>query len=190
MKVRRNALLRKIMFNPYYKETPLILKIDLKANVVELSDDNNNLLSREFASMLIEHLNEYISIKTSLDIRLENQKRNAIRCSELAAEKEEIRILRESRGSIYRDGYVYLAKDEIRGYIKIGHTLNVKTRMTQLKVSNAGVEYLIDFKGTKRDEKVLHGFFVEQRISGEWFKLDTEDIDFIANYFTSKSQSK
>lgn len=86
-------------------------------------------------------------------------------------------------------GFVYLASDTIRGFTKIGYSENVKARIQQLKIANAGVEYLRHFDGTYDDEQHLHAHFKNcgKQISSEWFSLDESDIVSIESYFNSKT---
>jgi hypothetical protein len=85
-------------------------------------------------------------------------------------------------------GFVYLASDTLRGFTKIGYSENVKARIQQLKISNAGVEYFRHFDGTYDDEQHLHTHFktLGKRISSEWFSLDEFDLTHIENYFNQK----
>jgi len=87
-----------------------------------------------------------------------------------------------------KPGFVYLASDTIRGFTKIGYSENVKARIQQLKIANAGVEYLIHFDGSYNDEQHLHDHFKQsgKRISSEWFSLDASDIEYIETYFNQK----
>jgi hypothetical protein len=85
-----------------------------------------------------------------------------------------------------RDCFIYLIRDTPRGLHKIGRAASVPKRFEQLKTANAGIELVASYKGIERDEKVLHGFFLDQQVSGEWFMLDDEHIEFIKNYFNQK----
>ena len=167
----------------YTAHTILILDVDLEKNFVELCDNNGLLLSKRFARMLIEYLEGYINENTDEEIEAENK----LRALEDEKHMAEILEARDSRPA--KKGFVYLATDSNRGFIKIGFTTNVKARITQLKVANAGVEYLSHFDGTYEDEQHLHTHFktLGKRISSEWFSLGNADIEFIENFFNRKA---
>lgn len=83
--------------------------------------------------------------------------------------------------------YIYIVKDIHRGLFKIGKANNIENRVKQLKTANAGIEIETWYYGAKKDEKILHSIFEDVRISGEWFCLNTENLEFIGKYFEQKS---
>ena len=109
---------------------------------------------------------------------------------DMEAQNEEARIAIKARTAERRNkpGSVYLVSDIIRGFTKIGYTSNVRSRIQQLKVANAGVEYLRHFDGSYEDEQHLHEHFKQsgKRISSEWFSLDESDLVHIERYFEQK----
>ena len=167
----------------FQARTCLILEVDLKKNLVELSDKNGLLLSKIFAETLIEYLQGYISENTNEEIDEENRKR----LDERDAEME--KALSKKAYKNPPPCFVYLVKDTHRGCIKIGCTSNVKSRIEQIKVTNAGTEYLKHFDGRMDDEIALHKYFTQQgkRISGEWFSLEASDIEYIETYFNQNA---
>jgi len=82
--------------------------------------------------------------------------------------------------------FIYVVKDIKRGLIKIGKANNVYNRFNQLKTANAEIELLTSYRGTIKDEKALHSYFDSDRVSGEWFCLTQDQIDFIETYFNQK----
>jgi len=83
---------------------------------------------------------------------------------------------------------IYLMKDTIRGFIKIGMTNSLSGRLTQLKTANPAIEILKSYIGTTNDEKILHKHFMQhgKRVDGEWFTLGNADLEYIENYFNQK----
>jgi len=66
------------------------------------------------------------------------------------------------------------------GLIKIGKSIDVKTRLSQLQtLSPIGIR-LIDTPLCTATEAELHHRFAHLRDHGEWFKPDKELLDFIA----------
>jgi len=89
-----------------------------------------------------------------------------------------------------RSGYVYLIKSlTSEEFYKIGKTKNPgdRTRTFNVKLP-FDVEYLALIKAYDMHEleKVLHRRFARKRASGEWFKLDDEDIEFIQSLETEE----
>jgi hypothetical protein len=80
-------------------------------------------------------------------------------------------------------GYVYLIWSQY-GY-KIGKAVNVKSRTKLFEVKlpfPIRVEHYARFSDYTRAEKSLHLHFHEKRQEGEWFDLNSDDVNFIKNY--------
>lgn len=58
--------------------------------------------------------------------------------------------------------WVYFAERD--GLVKIGYSANVEQRMRQL-----GARLLAVMPGGARMERIMHGYFAEYRVHGEWF---------------------
>ncbi len=84
--------------------------------------------------------------------------------------------------------FVYLIRDKVSGYIKIGYSTNPHNRIDQLKPktllpSNVQLELIGFWMGDETDEVSLHGIFRNRRVNGEWFDLDDKDIQYIRETF-------
>lgn len=87
-------------------------------------------------------------------------------------------------------GYVYLAYDHIRTAYKIGFTKNeVWQTMMAFKRANAGVDLAYAFCGTDHDESDLHQKFIDKWVSGEWFFLSAEDVQWIKDEFQPRNEA-
>ncbi len=75
--------------------------------------------------------------------------------------------------------YVYLIKDHITGYIKIGYSKNPMAREGTLQAEKPTLEIIHLLDGDLKFEKSLHQKYKEKRLRGEWFNLTTEDIGCI-----------
>ncbi len=98
-----------------------------------------------------------------------------------AIHNERVRKTNETRKSRQRIEYVYLIKFPTGEY-KIGRTTDPKHRLQNLYSSLPfKLEYaaLIKTNNMAVLEKQLHERFWSKRIRGEWFKLSTEDVDYI-----------
>lgn len=77
-------------------------------------------------------------------------------------------------------GYVYLIGDTDNGHYKIGVTKKeVEKRLKRLQTGNSNSLSIIStfyYSYPFRLETMLHNFFREKRINGEWFILDNDDI--------------
>lgn len=110
--------------------------------------------------------------------------------AEHRAYHEELRQYHKERSE--RPTFVYLAKDTIRGFIKIGFSINVKGRIQQLKIANPGLEHLMSFNGTYDDEQALHSHFntIGKRVDSEWYSLAAPDIEYIKSYFNQNMANR
>ena len=82
-------------------------------------------------------------------------------------------------------GYVYLIESEY-GY-KIGKTVNIKSRTRLFEVKLPFPIKLLNyswFENYSKAERDLHMKFAHKRQEGEWFGLDSEDIEYIKNQGT------
>lgn len=73
-------------------------------------------------------------------------------------------------------GYVYLIYDENNDAYKIGVTRSKNSkRLKQLQTGNStklDVLYLHETKYPFRLETMLHSYYINHRINGEWYKID------------------
>ena len=88
--------------------------------------------------------------------------------------------------------YVYATKTPaFPGLIKIGKTVNVANRLSQLNTSCAPAPHVIVAVAptfdNDRDEKAAHTFFAGSRQEGEFFKISDEEAK---NYFTLHIMAK
>ena len=84
-------------------------------------------------------------------------------------------------------GYIYFIENKYNGYIKIGFTKDIKTRLSTLK--NQCLQYMGEdcltliklypcvVSKLNKVEKLLHNDFKQYRVVGEWFNLDKNIID-------------
>ncbi len=88
------------------------------------------------------------------------------------------------------EGYVYFIVEEDRPRIKVGYSKDVHSRLINLQTSHSSKLVLLGyFKGSVRDEKLLHREFAKFRIHGEWFNFSLEIKEFlIKNGVLSKHQ--
>lgn len=77
-----------------------------------------------------------------------------------------------------RPGYVYYVHRA--GFVKIGFSRNVATRLKQLErggdkrpasIGLGPVELLASHRGTEASEAKMHAKFADDRVEGEWFRL-------------------
>lgn len=86
--------------------------------------------------------------------------------------------------------YVYATKSPaFPGLIKIGKTVNIAARVSQLNTSCAPAPHIIVAVAPTfnhdRDEKTAHAFFASVQCKGEFFKLqDSEVINYFATHIT------
>lgn len=80
-------------------------------------------------------------------------------------------------------GFIYLAKRSVDGAIKIGIAINPQNRMYKLrasvKVGDVDLVTSVPVDDMGASEAVLHGMFASKRVHGEWFLLNSSDIDLV-----------
>lgn len=79
--------------------------------------------------------------------------------------------------------FVYLMKDARSGFYKIGYSKDPKYRERTLQAEAPMVDLLYTWAGSIEEEQYLHELFADQRIRGEWFDLNTDDIQTIRRFF-------
>ncbi len=77
-----------------------------------------------------------------------------------------------------KEGYVYFIYDYTRNRVKIGKSKNPKTRITDFKIANPGIELLYSIKTDdySKLEKDFHNLFKNKRIVGEWFNFSITEL--------------
>jgi hypothetical protein len=82
-----------------------------------------------------------------------------------------------------RKEYVYFIQQGVSGPVKIGRSYNPTARMAQLQTAHADRLRMLYFERGGRDEECrLHAKFSECHISGEWFELTTEMLQYIETW--------
>lgn len=78
---------------------------------------------------------------------------------------------------------------ECNGYHKIGVAHNLGGRLNTLQTGSPHRQWLIYHKRVLNPYKIeleLHQMFPTQRIRGEWFALDSKDIERLIEYVDSQ----
>lgn len=79
--------------------------------------------------------------------------------------------------------YCYLYVLESSGLYKIGYSFDPETRLRRLQTGSASpikIVHLIRTPHYRQLEKKLHHRFASKRVHGEWYALDTADLEHIA----------
>lgn len=80
--------------------------------------------------------------------------------------------------------HIYLMRNNRNGLTKIGKSIAPKFREKTLQSEEPEISIIfISHLCGESAETNLHEKFSEKRIRGEWFNLNSEDIDFIKNSF-------
>ena len=78
-----------------------------------------------------------------------------------------------------REGWVYLMHNKRNGLFKIGFSANPTYREATLQSEEPEIELVHKFRGTMKDEEALHRRYAANRVRGEWFKLNSANIERI-----------
>lgn len=119
-------------------------------------------------------IREAFSAKWERDAEIEQQKRDSI---------ERERRAMECKKENPKDCHIYLIRDTIRGFSKIGRAKNYQARFASLRTANPCIELVFVFDGIEEDEPFFHNYFSKQgkHIGGEWFELNEQDLETILN---------
>ena len=86
-------------------------------------------------------------------------------------------------------GYVYIAKEYVYGYFKIGKSKNPRKRIKKLHDSSMDRVDLVTFfytANSSNDEAYLHDLLKNKHCMGEWFDLDEQDLTKIDKIMATK----
>lgn len=79
-----------------------------------------------------------------------------------------------------KEGFIYFVREESRGHVKIGRTIDLEDRLkTFTVVLPFKIELATYFKCKDyvRAEKLLHEFYEYLRVDGEWFRMGANNIE-------------
>lgn len=82
-----------------------------------------------------------------------------------------------------KSGYVYLIERD--GHHKIGISKNPKSRISSMQTASSTPINLICTIATndmESFEAMLHNHFADKRLSGEWFVLTPDDVEYIRGF--------
>ena len=66
---------------------------------------------------------------------------------------------------------IYGIRDDERGLVKVGFTLDDSERLRRLQTGNgSNLKLVATFPGNRLDESALHRIFIERQERGEWFR--------------------
>lgn len=92
-----------------------------------------------------------------------------------------------------RKGFVYVIQNTTASatLYKIGRTKNIKQRLTNLQVGNAGIMralYYLPVADTVKAERVLHAIFAADRVKGEWYRI--RDMELLKRIFAANDNTE
>jgi len=94
---------------------------------------------------------------------------------------------------------IYLIKDLDTSLIKIGSSVNPLRRFSEMcnqenpaiTVGNRNYKLIWQSEILPRsEEKVLHEYFSAKRVNGEWFSLDTKDVNYIKTTYEKRTSDR
>lgn len=168
-----------------------------KTNVIHIGDCGGFILSEEETNAIIE-----FCLKDKEIYRNDKERdfKNWRHQQEIDEERMRNQVIQEERKKANKVSglngkfkcTIYLMKDTIRGFIKIGMTSGLSGRFSQLKTANPAIEILKSYIGTRDDEVILHKHFMQhgKRVDGEWFSLGNADIEYVDNYFNKNAHEQ
>ena len=91
----------------------------------------------------------------------------------------------QTGGVRYVRGYAYVIYDGGTGLYKIGASADPEKRLSQLKTAtptSLTLEHAIPTDDMYELEEIIHVHFEDKRVTGEWFKLDQDDLYELINW--------
>jgi len=82
----------------------------------------------------------------------------------------------------------YLALDGGSGFYKIGKAVDVGDRIISIKTTCPLIKLITTCNANI--ENKLHRFFLSKKVSGEWFSLNSDDVEYIKAEFKSSNSAK
>ncbi len=80
-----------------------------------------------------------------------------------------------------RNSGVYLIRCTVTGLYKIGVSVDVQKRLTELQTGSAPeLELVLVLPGNEKREQELHKRFAVKHVRGEWYSLHPEDVIALA----------
>ena len=168
--------------NPYAPRTdklPSIFKVMLDV----IDTGKKRIRDLKFSVQLLENKQEYTSEsyerelgrrKESFDHQLQTLQE---KYDKLKAKKQ--KLTKQPRTKY---GYVYVVQEQSQGHYKIGRAKNPgkRTQMFAVKMPfKIKLDILIQTDDMYALESDLHKHFAHKRVNGEWFALDSADLDYI-----------
>lgn len=173
--------LNEFIYNPY------LLYLSQEGKVLSIQDAGGLLLPRQFMQAVKDHATRFLSTyKTNNEVAEENKERQIRMDEQHEARQAEWDKRLSSKKEKASEKHIYLIRDTIRGFYKIGSAKNVDTRFKQLKTANPGIEIVCSYFSKVSDEKELHEILENVRVSGEWFSFSKQDWDTFHQYFAQK----
>ena len=173
--------LNEFIFNPYF------VYLSKSGEVTSIQDTSGYFIPRRFMQAIKDYATQFLSAHQSDDEIAEENKQRQFRMDEVEKARQadsdrEVSVIR-AKGN---EKHIYLIRDTIRGFYKIGSAKNVDTRFKQLKTANPGIEIVCSYFSKVSDEKELHEILENVRVSGEWFSFSKQDWDTFHQYFAQK----
>ena len=103
-----------------------------------------------------------------------------------AKKKREDRARKRLREWQEKDRYLYLMKNDINGYYKIGVSYTCKYRETTLQSEEPTVKLVGKWLALDEHEKDWHQHFKESHVRGEWFNLNKVQVKFFTHCCVNK----
>ena len=161
--------------NAFYYRNPIIL--DLKDPVLIHRQFQPEYLPLCVLEDLKKLIDASIEFTKTHDMEAENKKleiQYITECDKILAIKKQ----KKSRE------YIYLMRDNSLGLIKIGYSKFPKIREKTLQGEKPNIELIYSIEAPRKFEKVLHDYFIQYRVRGEWFKIEPEVvINYITKYY-------
>lgn len=154
--------------------------IFLNDNPISITDQIGEIPNINEIDIIIKRLNE---LKSKGQDYIDKYNENV--CEDLYKRIGRPPCEKDKKKEIIKIGYIYVIEDTKNNSCKIGVSKNnVKNRLSSMQTSNPNklkILYKKKIKHYIKLEEMMHMEFKEKRLSGEWFKLNNDDIEYVKN---------
>lgn len=162
-------------------ELELFASTNFKKWKISLVSDNREILGGETSE------DEFYQNKNNIQIVIKKFASEYIDLVKNKIPNYQPTILKQSKpnkGILTNFCFVYLMQDTTNGHHKIGISNNPEYRERTLQSEKPTIEMIASKKFPIRKiaesiEKALHDTYSDKRLRGEWFELDTKDVEHI-----------
>jgi hypothetical protein len=151
-------------------------KIDKK---FALLNSGEFLMNIDEVKKIIKASQKYIKLWKQSEIENYNNALLDIRSKESNDTKKYRERVKIRKKELEEKRLIYLILNKRNGLYKIGLSINPVIREKTLQSEEPEIEVINTYKGGFKIEREIHSTFKDKRVRGEWFKLNSDDLELL-----------